>query len=54
MIAKNHCKMLFEREALLGYLQYYDYTSSYSVVEDADEELLMDLSETLLNESEMN
>jgi len=50
MIDKGHCKMLFEGEALLDYLEYYDYSSSYPDAEDADPDEELPDSETLLDE----
>ncbi|XP_039310055.1 zinc finger protein 622 isoform X2 [Solenopsis invicta] len=36
MIDKGHCKMLFEEETMLEYSSFYDYSSSYPVVENSD------------------
>ncbi|EZA61234.1 hypothetical protein DMN91_004869 [Ooceraea biroi] len=50
MIDKGHCKMLFEGEALLEYLQFYDYTSSYPDAGDADpDEELSEVPDVLLD-----
>lgn len=39
MIDKGHCKMLFEGETLLEYMQFYDYSSSYPDAKDADPDM---------------
>lgn len=41
MVDKGHCKMLFEGDTMLEYSSFYDYSSSYPDVENAnpDEEL---------------